>query len=63
MDLEAAETVVALDPDVAQQLQAEHDVDPDRLVVGSIADPYGGRLADYRLCLEATDAALQTLDG
>jgi len=62
VDLEAAETVVAMDPGIAQQLRDAHDVAPERLVTWSIADPYGGRLADYRLCLEAIDTALQTLE-
>jgi protein-tyrosine-phosphatase len=60
-NLAAADRVVALDPSVATGLRTQHGVREERLVVWSIADPYGGRLADYRLCLERIDAALDDL--
>jgi protein-tyrosine-phosphatase len=53
--------IVAVAPAVAQRLRADHDDIDDRLVVWSIPDPYGGSMADYRLCLEQIDAALDRL--
>lgn len=53
--------IVAVAPAVAQRLRAEHDVAPTALVTWTIPDPYGGSLADYRLCLEQIDTALDRL--
>jgi len=61
LDLGAFDRIVAMDPKVAQQLRAEHDVDADLLVTWTVPDPYGGTLADYRYCLEQVDAALDRL--
>ena len=60
-NLAMPDRIVAVDPSVAIQLRTQHDVDDARLTVWSIADPYGGRLADYRRCLEQIDAALDDL--
>jgi protein-tyrosine-phosphatase len=61
LDLSAFDRVVAMAPAVAQRLRADHDDIDDRLVVWSLPDPYGGSMADYRLCLEQIDAALDRL--
>ena len=61
LDLSDFVRVVAMDPSVAQRLRTEHDVPPGALVTWSIPDPYGGAMADYRLCLEQIDAALDRL--
>lgn len=61
LDLSAYDPIVALAPSIAQQLRSEHDVAPDRLVTWTIPDPYGGSMADYRLCLEQIDTALDRL--
>lgn len=57
----AYDRVVAMDPSVARQLRAEHEVDPGALMTWSIPDPFGGPLADYRYALEQIDAALTRL--
>jgi len=61
LDLSAFDRIVAVAPSVAQRLRADHDDIDDRLVTWSIPDPYGGSMADYRLCLEQIDAALDRL--
>lgn len=61
--LSDADRVVAMSPRVARRLQAEHDVESDRLITWAISDPYGGSLAEYRWCLEQIDAALDDLVG
>ena len=61
LDLSIFDQVVAVAPSVAQRLRADHDPLDDRLVIWSIPDPYGGSMADYRLCLEQIDAALDRL--
>ena len=61
LDLSVFNRIVAVSPAVAQRLRADHDDIDDRLVVWSIPDPYGGSMADYRLCLEQIDAALDRL--
>jgi protein-tyrosine phosphatase len=53
--------VVAMDATVAQRLRADPTAVGDRLVTWSVPDPYGGSMADYRLCLEQIDAALDRL--
>jgi protein-tyrosine phosphatase len=53
--------VVAMDTTVARQVRTEHGVGADVLVTWTIPDPYGGSMADYRLCLEQIDAALDRL--
>jgi len=58
VDLHAFDRVVAMDPSVARQLRTEHEFDAERLTTWSIPDPYGGTLADYRLCLERIELAL-----
>lgn len=58
LDLSSFSCVVAMTPSVATQLRSRHDIDPDRIVTWSIADPYGGALADYRYCVEQIDMAL-----
>jgi hypothetical protein len=50
-----------MSPNVARRLRAEHDVPADVLVTCAIPDPCGGRLADYRWCLEEISAALDDL--
>ena len=61
LDLSTFDRIVALDAGVAQQLRADHDALNDRLVTWTIPDPYGGSMADYRLCLEQIDTALTRL--
>jgi protein-tyrosine phosphatase len=61
LDLTTFDRIVALAPAVAQQLRADHDNLDDRLITWSIPDPYGGSMADYRLCLEQIDTALTRL--
>jgi protein-tyrosine phosphatase len=61
LDLSPFDHIVALDASVAQRLRTGHEVGSDRLVTWSIADPYGGSLADYRLCVEQIDTALTRL--
>jgi protein-tyrosine-phosphatase len=61
LDLSAFDRIVAMAPAVAQRLRADHNRIDDRLVTWSIPDPYGGTMADYRLCLEQVDAALDRL--
>jgi protein-tyrosine-phosphatase len=61
LNLSAFDQIVAMAPPVAHRLRADHDDIDDRLVVWSIPDPYGGSMADYRLCLEQIDAALDRL--
>ena len=60
-DLSTFSRIVAVAPSVAQRLRADHADLDDRLVIWSISDPYGGSMADYRLCLEQIDAALDRL--
>jgi protein-tyrosine-phosphatase len=61
LDLDAFDPIVAMAPNVAQRLRTEHDVAPDALVTWTIPDPYGSSMADYRLCLEQIDTALDRL--
>jgi len=61
LDLSAFDRIVAMAPAVAQRLRADHAALDDRLVIWSLPDPYGGTMADYRLCLEQIDAALDRL--
>lgn len=61
LDLSAFDRIVAMAPAVTQHLRNEHDVNADALVTWTISDPYGGSMADYRLCLEQIDAALDRL--
>ena len=61
LDLSAFDRIVALDAAVARRLRTNHAVQNDRLVTWSIPDPYGGSMADYRLCLEQIDDALDRL--
>ncbi|PSQ97659.1 MAG: protein tyrosine phosphatase [Bacteroidetes bacterium SW_9_63_38] len=61
VDLSAFDRIVAMTPSVAQKLRAAHDNLDDRLVTWTIPDPYGGSMADYRLCLEQIDTALTRL--
>jgi len=61
LDLTTFARIVALAPAVAQQLRADHEHLNDRLVTWTIPDPYGGSMADYRLCLEQIDTALTRL--
>jgi protein-tyrosine-phosphatase len=61
LDLSTFNRIVAVAPAVAQRLRAAHNRIDDRLVTWSIPDPYGGSMADYRLCLEQIDAALDRL--
>lgn len=61
LDLSAYDVIVAMAPNVTQQLRTEHDVPPDRLVTWTIPDPYGGTMADYRYCLEQIDTSLDRL--
>lgn len=61
LDLSAYDHIVAMAPSIAQQLRSKYDVAPDRLVSWTIPDPYGGSMADYRLCLEQIDTALTRL--
>lgn len=61
LDLSAYDQIVAMAPTIAQQLRADYDVAPDRLITWTIPDPYGGSMADYRLCLEQIDTALTRL--
>lgn len=63
VDLSGADRIVAMSPRVTRRLQAEHDVEANRLITWAISDPYGGSLADYRWCLEQIDAALDDLVG
>jgi protein-tyrosine phosphatase len=60
-NLSAFDRIVALDAAVARRLRTEHAVGDERLVTWSIPDPYGGSMADYRLCLEQIDTALTRL--
>jgi len=60
-DLSAFDRIVALDPAVGQTVRSEHDLDEGRLVTWAVPDPYGGSLADYRLCLEQIRASLEDL--
>lgn len=60
-DLSAFDRIVAMDPSVARRLRENHDDGAGRLVTWSIPDPYGGSPADYRVCLEQIDAALDRL--
>jgi protein-tyrosine-phosphatase len=61
LDLSAFTRIVAIAPAVAQRLRADCEGIDERLVTWSIPDPYGGSMADYRLCLEQIDAALDRL--
>ena len=61
LDLLTFDRIVAMAPAVAQRLRADHAALDDRLVTWSLPDPYGGTMADYRLCLEQIDAALDRL--
>lgn len=61
LDLSSFDRIVALDADVARRLRTDHEVEDDWLVTWSIPDPYGGSMADYRLCLEQIDTALTRL--
>lgn len=61
LDLTTYDHIVALAPSIAQRLRSEHDVPPNRLITWTIPDPYGGSMADYRLCLEQIDTALTRL--
>lgn len=59
--LSTFDRVVALSPSVAQRLRTEQGVSDDLLTVWAVPDPVGGSLADYRLCLENIDTALDDL--
>ena len=61
VDVESFDWVVALDPSVARRLRSEYEVSDEKLVTWAISDPYGGSLADYRLCLEEIDLAMDEL--
>lgn len=61
VDLDEVDRVVAMSPAVRRQLQIDYNLDPDTLVTWAVSDPCGGSLADYRLCLEQIDAALDDL--
>jgi protein-tyrosine phosphatase len=61
LDRTSFDRIVAMDATVARRLRTNHEVNDDQLVTWSIPDPYGGSMADYRLCLEQIDTALTRL--